>query len=282
MNRLDQTSAPLDFRHRWVLVTGASSGLGLHIARKLATEHGANLVLVARRAEKLASLAEELRRTGAQVETVSADLSKIEDVDRAFTEATAKHDLYGAVLNAGVTHFGRHDELTWEGFQQMLATNVQGVVRMTMHLVPHLEQKGHGGGLMLVSSMAGLVPVAYQSAYSGTKAFLVNFGCGLHHELRERNVSVTIFAPGGIQTEMTAGERFNTLRSFLMPVEQCAGAAINAFKSRAYLETPGLANRLGYAVTKLLPSRLVTGRVAATYRSALERVAQKAADTLQK
>lgn len=282
MNRLDLTSSPLEFKHRWVLVTGASSGLGLHLARKLALEHRANLVLVARREDKLRALAEELRQGGVEVETVAADLSRTEDVDRAFAEATNGRELYSAVLNAGVTHFGRHDELTWEGFQQMLATNVQGVVRMTMHLVPYLEQKAQGGGLMFISSMAGLVPVAYQSAYSGTKAFLVNFGCGLHHELRERNVSVTIFAPGGIQTEMTAGERFNTLRSFLMPVDQCAAAAIAAFKSRAYLETPGLANRLGYAVTRLLPGRLVTRQVAATYRSALEKVAQKAAEALQK
>ncbi len=260
-----------------MLVTGASSGLGLHIARQLALKHGANLVLVARREEKLRQLAQELASTAkVQVETLCADLSNLDDVDRVFQEAVREKELFGAVLNAGVTHFGRHDELTWDDFQKMLATNVQSVVRLTMHLVPYLEQRGHGGGILLVSSMAGLVPTAYQSAYSGTKAFLVNFGCGLHHELAERNVTITTFAPGGIQTEMTAGEKFNRLRSFLMPVEECASAAIDAFRNRRYLATPGLSNRLGYALTRVLPQRFVTGRVAATYRAALERVATAA------
>ncbi|MGA9519829.1 MAG: SDR family NAD(P)-dependent oxidoreductase [Myxococcaceae bacterium] len=280
MSSLNLTTSPLEFRSRWVLVTGASSGLGLHISRQLAHRHKANLVLVARREAKLRELQNELENeAGVEVATVTADLSRIEDVDRVFEEATRGRDLYAAVLNAGVTHFGRHDELTWEGFQQMLATNVQGVVRMSMHLAPYLERQKQGGGMLLVSSMAGLVPVAYQSAYSGTKAFLLNYGSGLHHELRDRNVSVTLFAPGGIQTEMTAGEKFGPLRAFLMPVEACATAAIDAFRHRAYLEMPGITNRLGYAVTRMLPQRFVTGRVAATYRSALNRVAKAASGT---
>ena len=75
---------------------------------------------------------------------------------------------------------------------------------------------------MIVSSMAGMTTVPYQTAYSGTKAFLVSFGTGLFHELRGRPVSMTTFVPGGIQTEMTSGKRFGPLRGWLMPVDQCA------------------------------------------------------------
>ncbi len=113
--------------------------------------------------------------------------------------------MYGAVLNAGVTHFGDHHELDWEEFDTMLSTNVRSIVRLSRALIPHMESSPEGGGLLFVSSMAGLTPVPYQTHYIATKAFLVHYGCGLSHELEDSNVSVTTLAPGGIVTEMTAG-----------------------------------------------------------------------------
>jgi short-subunit dehydrogenase len=260
----------MDFREKWVLVTGASSGLGEELARQLARDHKANLVVVARREDKLRELKDELEsRHGVKVEPVAADLSKLDQVDRALAEATHGRELYGAVLNAGVSHFGPFEELEWSRFETMLATNVTAVVRMATHLVPHLEQHRDGGGLMIVASMAGVTPVPYQTAYSGTKAFLMNFGAGLHHEVAHRNVSVTTFAPGGIITEMTAGERFGPLRSWLMPVDRCARHGIDAMASRRYTHFPGISNRVGSILAGILPRRFMTGRVAATYRSAI-------------
>src|SRR5687767_10563497 len=98
---------PLDLKHRWVLVTGASSGLGREMARVLARDHKANVVIAARRKERLAELAEELQtKHGVSVRIVVADLSKPDEADRVFAEATTDCALYGAILNAGVTHFG--------------------------------------------------------------------------------------------------------------------------------------------------------------------------------
>jgi short-subunit dehydrogenase len=119
--------------------------------------------------------------------------------------------------------------------------------------------------------MAGIQPVPYQTAYSATKAFLVHFGCGLWHELEGKEVSITTYAPGGIATDMTAGERFESLRSWLVPVEGAAREAIAAFQHRRYLHVPGRLNRVGAALLRLLPRRLVTDRVAAEYRRALQR-----------
>lgn len=260
----------MDFRTRWVLITGASSGLGREMARLFAQEHGANLVLVARRQARLLELKAELETTGVSVVAIAADLTDLSDVERVFQEATTGREIYGVVLNAGVTHFGAYDELSWAAFQTMLATNVTSVVRLTTLFLPYLREQNRGGGLLLIASMAGLTPVPYQTAYSGTKAFLLNFGRGLYHELRGTNVSITTFVPGGIVTEMTAGERFVPLRGWLMPVERCAREAIRGFRRREYVCLPGLANRLGSMFARLLPERLLTSRVAATYRSALE------------
>jgi short-subunit dehydrogenase len=262
----------MDLTSRWILITGASSGLGRELARVLARDHGANLVVVARRRERLDELASELETNhGVSVRALTADLAQIDQVDRVFAEATQDTPLYGAILNAGVTHFGKWDELAWAEFERMHALNVTSVVRMTTHLLPYLEKRKEQGGLMLVSSMAGLVPVPYQTAYSATKAFLVHFGCGLHHEMEPRGVSVTTFVPGGIQTEMTEGAAFNDLRSWLMPVERCARDAVRAFRDREYVYSPGFVYRWGSAVTRLLPQRFFIGRVAEQYRRSLER-----------
>lgn len=261
---------PMDFRGRWVLVTGASSGLGQEMARQLAREHGANIVAVARRADRLEALKQELEQSGVKVLPVVADLMKLADVDRVCKLATEGESLYGAILNAGVTHFGDWHELGWEGFERMLTTNVTSVVRFTTHLLPYLEKRDEGGGVMLVSSMAGLSPVPYQAAYSGTKAFLVHYGCSLYHEVQGKNVSVTTFAPGGIVTEMTSGERFNSLRSWLMPVDRCARSGLEGFRQRKYLHVPGVVYKLLAALSNVAPEPFASGRVAAEYRASLE------------
>lgn len=267
----------MDFRTRWVLITGASSGLGREMARLLAKEHGANLVLVARRAPRLAELKAEIERTaGVSVVTIAADLSVLAEVERVYAEATQGRDIYGVALNAGITHFGEHGELEWEKFQNMLATNVTSVVRLTSLFLPHLLEKNHGGGILLVASMAGLTPVPYQAHYSGTKGFLVNYGRCLYHELRGKNVSITTFVPGGIVTEMTAGERFVPLRGWLMPVDQAARDAVQGFVRRDYLRVPGLTNRLGTFLLRFVPERIVTAGVARTYRNALAAQARQA------
>lgn len=267
---------PMDLRSRWVLVTGASAGLGREMARVLAREHRSNLVVVARRGERLEELKRELEaETGVAVAPVVADLAKLEDVDRVFDEATGGRELYAAVLNAGVTHFGPYEELDWDGFERMLSVNVRSVARLMRRFGPYLENQRHGGGMMAVASMAGIVPVSYQTAYSGTKAFLVNYACALHHELEPKNVSVTTFVPGGIDTEMTEGERFGPLRGWLMPVEQAAREGVGAMRARRYLYAPGLSNRLQLAAARFIPQRFLTGRVAATYRDAIRKTDER-------
>jgi uncharacterized protein len=251
-----------------VLVTGASSGLGQQMARILAVRYGASLIVVARRLERLEALKAELEtQAGVQVEVVAADLSSLDDVDRVVEQATAGRDLYGAILNAGITHLGSHADLPWDRFKQMLDTNVTGIVRMATALIPYLER--NGGGLMLVSSMAGIHAVPYPTAYLATKAFLVHFGVGLWHELEGRNVSITSYAPSGVLTEMTAGHRFQPLQRWLMPVVQASSEGVEAFRLRKYVHIPGRANRLASMLARLLPRQITTKIVAAQYRRAL-------------
>ncbi len=256
------------FKGRWVLVTGASGGLGQELARRLAYDHGANLIVTARREARLQDLKVELEsRAGIEVRVRACDLAKLADVDALLEEATRGPKLYAAILNAGVTHFGVHEALGWSDFEAMLHTNVTSVVRATNALVPHLEAHP-GGALMLVSSMAGMMPIPYQTAYSATKAFLVHFGVGLANELAGRSVSITTFTPGGIATEMTSGSAFHTLRGWLAPPDRVAREALDAMIAREHLHVPGWPNRLAAAASGALPN-FVGRRLAAAYRKAL-------------
>ncbi|MGZ3766443.1 MAG: SDR family NAD(P)-dependent oxidoreductase, partial [Mucilaginibacter sp.] len=258
------------------LVTGASSGLGEEMARQLAYDHQANLILLARRRDKLEQLKDELEKgANVSVKVIVADLSNLEDVDRAVDELLIDGQLYGAILNAGVTYFGRHAELGWEQFQTMLQTNVVSVVRITNRLVAHYEKMGHEGGILFVSSMAALFPVPYQSAYSATKAFILSFARALTHEIRNPSFSLTVYAPGGIVTEMTAGENFHDLQGWLMPVKQAAKEGIYAFQTRKSTYVPGLMNRVGGFFMNLLPKKFITGKMSKVYERALVKAEEK-------
>jgi hypothetical protein len=261
----------MDFRGRRVLVTGASSGLGAEMAEQLARDHGAQPILVARREGRLTELAEKLRsRYSVEVQTIAADLAQPGEAEKVFEQARAGGPIYAGILNAGVTHFGHHDELSWGEFEKMIDLNVKSTARLTALLVPYLEERKEGGGVLLVASMAGIVPVSYQAAYSGTKAFLVNYACSLHHEMLHRGVSITAFTPGGIVTEMTEGERFNDLRGWLQPVDTCAKEGLAGFKRRDYVTIPSLLYRWGFAaVRRIVPERFLVGRTAAVYRNSL-------------
>lgn len=151
----------------------------------------------------------------------------------------------------------------------MLDTNVTSVVRMTNALLPLLEQSN--GGLMLVASLAGVLPVPFQTAYFATKAFLVHFGCGLFHEYQGRSVSITTYTPGGVVSEMTDGERFTPLRRWLMPTDFAAREGISALRRRRYLYVPGATNRMASAFVRMLPRQFATSMLGDQYRKALSR-----------
>ncbi len=263
----------MNLKGQWVWVTGASSGLGLELCKQL-SKLGAHLLITARRADRLEALATELRVAGVEVKVQPADMSKSADVERVLGVARSL-PLAAVILNAGVTHFGHHHELEWEAFEAMLHTNVIGTTRVTSELVKHFQATNAPARILLVTSMAGLMPVPFQAAYSGTKAFLTAFGTALAHELSGTNISVTVFAPGGIVTEMTSGDRFESLRGWLAPVDVVALDALAALRARQPLHVQGWMNRLGLFAFRFLPRNLVMSTVGRQYRKALADEARK-------
>jgi uncharacterized protein len=261
----------MDLQGQWIWVTGASSGLGKELATQLAKQHRANLVISARRADRLEALKAELEAAaGVQVRTLVVDLSNMADVEKAIAAAQGMN-LSAAILNAGVGHLGFHHELSWADFNSMIQTNVIGTARITSELAAAAQRNRQPLRIMLVTSLQGFIPIPFQSAYAGTKGFLTNFGLALSQELRGTGVKVQVFAPTGVKTEMTAGARFAKLSSFLLPVELVATQAIRALKSGATLSTSmGFWERIGLSLERLLPRMVAIRIMGQVYRQSVE------------
>ena len=183
-----------------VLVTGASSGIGLACAEACA-RRGAAVGMIARRAEVLEPLAERLGATA-----LPADVTDSEELKEAIDRFAADGGIDLLIANAGVAHYGPFAEAPFERVEQMVATNVLGVMR-TVHLaLPHMLDR-KSGHVAVVSSGAALRSFPSAAAYGGTKAAELRFASALRHELAGTGVSVTTVLPGEVKTALHDHER---------------------------------------------------------------------------
>jgi len=185
---------------RRALVTGASSGIGQSFSAALAAA-GTDLVLVARRRERLEELAAELGAAhGCEVEVLVADL--VEDGGLAGVEARLRDDdrpIDLLVNNAGFGSHGSFVDLSVADEDEEIRLNVLAPVRLAHAVLPGMLDRGRGG-ILNVSSMAGLQPLPHWTTYAATKAFLTSFSEALHEEVRTRGVVVMALKPGMTRT----------------------------------------------------------------------------------
>jgi len=261
----------LEFNGKWVLLTGASSGLGREIAKQLATRQGANLILVARRLDRLETLQAELKQLASiQCLIIKADLTKAEDQQRIFDLSTDHCRIDGVIFNAGITYFGSHSDISSALLQNILATNVESTVKLATLFIPYFLEKKHDSSMVFISSLAGLIPLAYQAVYSASKAFILSFAQSIYQELVNEPLSITVVAPGGLITEMTEktglANHFSGTRQMQL-TSDCASEVIYAMTRRKYLYIPGFFNRFQYFMSHFLPRRLVGRLVASAYKN---------------
>ncbi len=180
------------------VVTGASSGIGLELARQFA-EHGFDLV-VAADGQDIERVPGELGDAGVQVVPVRADLSTKEGI----FELEASIDRMGRpldalVLNAGVGLGGQFLGQDPHAQERLIALNVLSTVRLARHFLPDMVEQG-GGGVLITSSVAAMSPGPYQALYNASKSFVQSFAEALADELRETPVTVTALMPGPTDT----------------------------------------------------------------------------------
>jgi short-subunit dehydrogenase len=243
---------------RWsvALVTGASSGIGRCIATRLAAD-GTELVLVARRGDRLQALAEELRAgSGVSVEVMVADLVDKDDlaaVEKRLADGTPKVDLL--VNSAGVGGQGNFADVDLDWHDHLVRLNVLAPVRLTHAALPRMLDRRRGG-VMNISSIAGLQPLPQVATYSATKAYLTTFGHALHEEVRRRGVTVTTVLPGFTRTEFH--EASGMSRAIIpgpawMTADAVAAAGLRAVARGRVECVPGLGYRILTSITRITP-----------------------------
>jgi uncharacterized protein len=187
---------------QWAVVTGASAGIGQAFARRLAAAK-INTVLVARRRDRLASLAEELsRRYGTQSRVVPADLEQ-EDAAACIGDETKDLEVGILVNNAGFSAAGRFDRVPLDRHIAMIKVNCIAVTALTHVFLPRMKARGRGA-IVIVSSAAGYQPVPLAGTYGATKAFDLMLAEALWSENRGSGVDVIALSPGPVDTEFQA------------------------------------------------------------------------------
>jgi short-subunit dehydrogenase len=189
-----------EWKNKIAVVTGASSGIGAATARRLARE-GLQVVLVARRLDRLEELAADIRQGGGQAEIIAADLMQESDRTRLFREVIERYgDVDILVNNAGLGWYGYGTNMPWQTAWEMLQVNVEAVVQLTLGFLGRMRLRD-AGHVINVGSISGSLPSQGVALYGATKSFLDNFTTALYRELTGTRVHVSVVRAGPVRTE---------------------------------------------------------------------------------
>jgi hypothetical protein len=260
---------------RLCLVTGASAGIGEAFAR-LYARNGHDLVLTARRADRLEKLAEELRESHeVEVEVVPVDLAEPGAVDRIIAAVEARgREVDVLINNAGYGLPGSYAETTWSDQQAFLQVLLTSVCEMTHKLLPGMLSRGYGR-IINVASLAGLIPgMPGSTLYGPTKAFLVRFSQALGVDTLGTGVHVTALCPGFTYSEFhdVNGTRANMggiPKWMWLDSDTVAELGWRAVEAGQAVRVTGAPNKLIAAICKVVPDAWVlwfVGRKATSYR----------------
>ncbi len=228
------------------LITGASDGIGAVYADRLA-RRGHNLILVARRADKLAALADQLRRdTGVMVDVIAADLAQPDDLARVEARLRDDDTITGLINNAGIageTGFAQADPAYLTG---MIDLNIVAVTRLSAAIAPRLAAKG-AGTIVNITSVTALMPDAFTAVYPASKAYVLAFTEALQVELGAQGVRVQAVLPGITRTPIwDEAQLANIPADMVMDVNDMVDAALAGFDAGEVVTIPALPDMADY------------------------------------
>jgi uncharacterized protein len=245
-------------RRPLAVVTGASTGIGLALARQFA-ERGYDLVIAADEPE-IGDAARMLESSGSQVVAAQADLATAQGVeDLHGTVVGTGRPVAAAAFNAGVGSAGHFSTTPLEADLQVVDLNVRSVVHLSKLMLPPMVDRGEGR-LLFTASIAGLGPGPYQATYSASKAFVHLFAEALRHELRGTGVTVTSLRPGPTDTPFFDRAEMRDTRLGQMPKDSPDRVAREAYEAmmagKDNVVSGSVLNRIQTLGSGLLPDRL--------------------------
>ncbi len=251
------------------LVTGASAGIGVELARALA-RRGHGVTLVARRRDRLDQLAQELNGSGVRVEVIDCDLSAAAGRDR-LAEAIDALGLRVEVLcnNAGFGSAGPFVKLERERELEMVRLNCEALIDLCARYAPPMVERGRGA-ILNVASSAAFQPLPGQAAYAASKALVLSFTEALHQELARKGVAVTALCPGPVKTEFTevagiAEVESSTPAFFWATASDVAEAGVRGLETGRRVVIPGRLNRVTAVAGSYTPNALFLRAAARFY-----------------
>ena len=253
-----------------VLITGASAGIGYALSKEL-VKRGSEVIVTARRKDRLETLAQEIEKTGGKAHIFVEDLSMPESGKKLYDQIkSAGLNIDILINNAG---YGRFGELTSNGrddYSKMLQLNVITLTDLCHLYIPDMITQG-GGGIINVGSMASLSPIPYASVYSSSKAYVLMFSEAIRYEYQEKGIKVMALLPGGTESEFArvATEKSETLtKRYQKRVGTAAGGTmqtslevaiecLDAFEKNKQYLICGSRNRFLYKLTRIMSRQRV-------------------------
>ena len=249
-----------------VLITGASSGIGLELARCFAADHAFNpdqcrLILVARTTTALDSLATELRQDyKVRVTVLTADLSLPETPKLIFDKLNADGIPVDVLVNnAGFGLQGEFARLPLSRQLEMLQVNMTALTHLTGLFLPAMVQRKQGG-ILNVGSVAGFQPGPYMSVYYATKAYVLSYTEALAEELAGCGLNISVLCPGPTESNfgmVARGGKARKIQTPKMTAQAVAEYGLQAFSRGQIVAVPGASNKLLTVLVRILPRRLV-------------------------
>lgn len=254
-----------NFKERYgsyALITGASSGIGEEFAMQLGAK-GLNLVLVARRADRLSKLASKIEQEyKVDVRTVSVDLLSDNYLDQ-IKNVTDTLEIGLLINNAGMLYIGNHMDNSIRNELRMIDLNIKVPAVLTHHYVEKMIERKKGG-IIYTASMLGFMGTPYASTYAGTKAHEIVKSEGLAYELKPMGIDVLTLNPGLTDTEMIANNDFSAMPMKLMKPAPVAKSALDALGKKV-LVTPGFMNNMMNGMSKRIMSRKMNTKMFGGY-----------------
>jgi short-subunit dehydrogenase len=231
----------------WAVITGASDGIGRGIAFELA-RRGLNLIIIARRDEKLKALSNEIQAVSpVKIVAWAMDVSDPKSIEKIIELSKGHHiGLFAGVAGFGTS--GQFIESDLDAELNMIDVNCRAIVAQTQHFARLFKKNGHGG-IILMGSLVGFQGVPYSATYAASKAFIQSFGEGLHFELKPFGVDVLCSAPGPVFSGFAGRAHMNMTQAATPSL--VAQKTVGALGSKLTVRPGSLSKLLGWSLIAL-------------------------------
>ncbi|MCE1188546.1 MAG: SDR family oxidoreductase [Ignavibacteria bacterium] len=241
-------------------ITGASAGIGKALAQSFA-KAGYNLILIARSAEKLYKISQQIQQEyGNKVFIYAADLTDLQQLDAVCTYLrNFEEQILIFINNAGIGRYGEFSLIPWHSHESVIALNITALTRLTHSLIPKMK-KFNRGHIINIASTASFIPGPYMATYYASKAYVLSYSQALNAELKEFGITVTAVCPGPVKTNFQTQAGFvheqSTSITGISSAEQVANICLKVVHSKNIVRIIGKRNALLVFLVKLFPRRL--------------------------